>query len=248
MKKYLRIKLLLLIILLQYSCLNITVKPRESKKVKNKCHGECFEADFKGDTLMRGIKRQGLKSGLWKGYKNDTLISVEKFMNDTLQFQLDKDDYIYEKIYLEKISSCILVPENWEINTEFDNKKNLLTAVKDCNTSKVYCSNIILRHDDLTGHTYKDYVLNNREQMLKETGNEIASIEEIDFKSNKGKYEAFQAMYLIKMENNIDLVCVMVWFNYKDKVINFMGTAEESEINTYLLLFSELGNSLTENE
>ena len=182
----------------------------------------------------------GLKRGIWKDYKDNNLISVQKFMNDSLEYKLDKDDYIYEEAYLEAINSYVPVSKHWDTNLTFENKKLLLTSVKDCDNSTGYCPNFIFNYENLDGIPFKDFVLNDRKQIHEN----IEGFKEIEFDKNTGKYESYQLRYL-KHTKGVEIAGLCIWFNFNDKVVIFRGSSEKDDINKYLLLFIEIGNSIT---
>ena len=48
-------------------------------------------------------------------------------------------------------------------------------------------------------------------------------------------------------KDEIEIAGVLIWLELEDKVVIFSGASEKKDINKYLLLFIQIGNSLTLN-
>ena len=240
----------LLLVVLNFSCkidkskeIHNTQNIIKANQVNGKYQGKYLELDSKGNKLKEGYMIDGLKRGIWKDYQDNNLIRVQKFMNDSLEYELDKNDYIYEEVYLEGIDSYVPIPKSWDTNLVFKNKKLLLTSVKDCNNVKEYCPNIVFNYENLDGASFKNFVLNDRRQIHEN----IEGLKEIEFDKNIGKYESYQLRY-IKQTKGIEITGLCIWINLDNKVVIFRGSTEKNDINKFLLLFIEIGNSLTKNK
>ncbi len=220
---------------------SITIK---AKKVNGKYQGKYVELDANGNVLKNGYMIDGLKRGVWKSYENNNLTSVQKYMNDSLQYELDKNDYIYKEVYLEAINSFVPVPKSWDTNIAFEEERLLLTSVKDCDNPSGYCPNIVFSYEVNGGEfSFKDFVLNDKKELLENIDNS----KEISFNKNIGRYESYQLRYKTTIEN-VTITGIMIWFNLDNKIVVFSSATEKSEIDKFVLLFLELGNSITKNK
>lgn len=229
----------LFILFIWFSCSknDIVIK---AEKVDGKYHGKYQELNPNGNKLKEGYMVNGLKHGLWKNYENNDLISVQRFKNDSLEYELDKNDYIYREVYLEQIQSYVPIPKNWDTNVNFENEKLLLTSVKDCDNPEGYCPNIVFTYENLDDISFKDFVFNDRKQLSEN----LEDFKEVKFGKNNGRYDSYELRY-VKRVKGVNTAGLCIWFNFDDKVVIFTSRSEKKEINKYILLFMEVGNSIT---
>ncbi|AWM12957.1 hypothetical protein DI487_03125 [Flavobacterium sediminis] len=247
MKKLLYLTLLIFF----FSCKNEdnTKVPFESNQTKsndqqNNAEEKHIIKDDNGNIIEEGNLLNKQKHGVWKYYEGKNLIAVKRFYKDSLLYVLDKNDYIYNDVYLQKINSFIPVPKNWNTNTVFNDSNTLLTSVKNCDETLNYCPNIVLRFEELNSMKFEDYIRNDKDQIQKDFPN----LKEVSFsKNNIIKQESYIFKYFINYQNE-DIAFLIIWIKNKSKIITYTASSQKSEIEKNLYLFLQIGNSITEKE
>ncbi|RYD59283.1 MAG: hypothetical protein EOP56_00005 [Sphingobacteriales bacterium] len=99
-----------------------------------------------GNLDTQGLLISGMKTGVWKFYNNDNIVGCAYYFNDTITFNLDKDDFITKHICFEGTNMCISAPLSWEIGNI---DKKLHYVKKECRDS--FCPNLGITVDTVNG-------------------------------------------------------------------------------------------------
>jgi hypothetical protein len=233
------------IIIIGFILINLVVCNSSIAQNKNiingKLHGKYIEYNKDSIKLIDGYMSKGLKTGLWKYYKNNTLNKVEKYSNGDFKFTLDHEDYMYKEVYLSKINSYIPIPKRWETNTKFENPKMILTSVKSCTDEFDYCPNIMVNIDSLNTLSLKEYAEKNKTEL--ET--HIENFKVLSFENKKVMHKNLYVLKYSVLKQNINISGLMIFEKKENNVIIIGSSSEKSVINEYNLLFLETGYSIT---
>ncbi|MCO6164536.1 hypothetical protein [Flavobacterium sp. NRK F7] len=235
------------VVFIMYSCKNndsdknLNTNKEKNIVLKKNIEEEYIKRDEKGNLLIKGNLLNNKKHGIWKCYNQGNLTDVIRYNQDTLMYTLDKNDYIYKDVFLEKINSYIPIPKYWELNQVFDDANTLLTAVKKCDDSIAYCQNITLRYEKITSDTFENFVKDYKNQIQ----NSIKSIIIKGFDKNKlYPKDSYILKYYINY-NNTDLAFMTIWIKDNENAIIYTASCEKEELEKNLYLFLQIGNSIT---
>lgn len=247
MKKVITIFLILLITILS-SCKKTNSTEVENKSIKQEkiIDGKFIRKIDNGNTILEGYMVENERSGLWKYYdKKKRLNKVERYNKDSLLFVLDKNDYVYKELYLEKIEAYIPIPSKWELNTNHEDQTVLFSALKSTHKSNTsFSPTMFMNYEKLDNASFDEYVVKEKDNLIEKTKN----LNVINFKKNKtNKHESYRMFYLTTV-NKTQISGVVIWTKVNDKVVIFNGSCSKQEFQEYILLFLEVGNSLTRKE
>lgn len=220
----------------------------ESTDVSNKGDGVYTEKHDNGNVFVRGFLKKGLKEGVWKYYQKDgSLADVYLFSEDSLLFELDKDDFIFSAKSLNKHNASIEIPIKWEVVQEKESSL-LLTANKLCGDSMIFCPNLTVVYESIQKSEIKfeEYIkkcINLLEQKFPYF--KLVAAGDVSNEDHLG----YQITYLMLIDN-VKLGGITTWINNGSDVYIITGMAsneKNSEFLKYKSLFQEITSSFSLN-
>ncbi|MDG1781858.1 MAG: hypothetical protein P8H59_12945 [Flavobacteriales bacterium] len=227
---------LLLALLVCFGC-NSSNNDHEKDKLDSKM--------IDSDVVEIGDYQNGKKNGVWKTFENDSLISVNQYHNDTLQFNLDVNDFRWNSVNLVHPLNSIKVPSLWLEEAFKVENGTVLSWRKDCDKSLDYCPNLSLVQFS-TDEDIDFSVL-----VKKELSNLVKRHEEIKFVAEGeievNQVQGYQVTYLTKTEGMV-LGWVTTWLLQGNDIVVLTGTSlnqGESSFIEYKNLFMEITESVS---
>ncbi|HVU57605.1 MAG TPA: hypothetical protein VHD83_21225 [Puia sp.] len=110
-----------------------------------------------GHIKSTGILVKGQKTSVWKFFDSSfNLLKVQHFSGDSVIYDLDPEDFRFEKKTDEKFGFTIKLPAGW--TTELRDTTVILASRKSCDTTFKFCPNVVITKDNLNKTSFKDYI------------------------------------------------------------------------------------------
>jgi len=195
-----------------------------------------------GNIESVGVNMKNRKFGIWKFFdENEKMTRMARFMNDTLQFEYDKEDFLGKKEKL--LNSTIMIPNSWSEVDHSSEPKILLELNKECTNASSICPNLIVTNENSNGVLFNDYIEKNL--AIPEDNNTFIKVDEKSFKVNGLNAHRVQYKTVIK---GIDIAGAITFIEKNNgEIFIFFVRTENSPNNKdylkYRLMFNDIVNS-----
>jgi hypothetical protein len=206
-----------------------------------KLNGEYKRFHKNGKIAESGTMVNNLKNNIWRFFTEEGILDkVEIYSNDELLFVMNKSDFSLYPKFIESENIEIFIPINWETDIENIYPFVVMTSVKKCDDSFIFCPNItIIREKLQNGNNFNDFV-NMSTKLLQQHLTNFKTI--VSGYVTINGFQAFQIIYLMYVDN-IKLGGITTLINYEEDIYTITGMAcneKNSEFLKYKDLFREI--------
>lgn len=143
---------------------------QSSVSIKNGLKNGTYTSYYpSGKVKETGLMDRNKRTSVWKLYsKSGELEKADVYHGDSVILNLDPAEFRFTEESVKKYGFSVDLPKVW--NTKVDQQGMLLVSSKNC-VGLVYCPNITITKDTLTGQSFQDYALETRDAILESLAN-----------------------------------------------------------------------------
>jgi hypothetical protein len=140
-----------------------------------------------GKVKETGLMDRNKRTSVWKLYsKSGDLEKADVYYGDSIVLNLDPAEFRLKEESVKKYGFSIDLPKAW--NTKVDQQGMLLVSSKNC-VGLVYCPNITITKDTLTGQSFQEYALETRDAILESLANAEVITDHVSTINNAPGYQ-----------------------------------------------------------
>jgi acid phosphatase class B len=189
-----------------------------------------------GQVKETGMLIRGNKNGIWKSFdENGNLLSAVYFYKNEKVIDLDKEDFLFNKVKCEDIA--INLPKNWTIRKNY--KQTLLLAVKPNLNKTAFDPTInVLKVDIPVSVVFSQFIIANKRDLVN-TYKQIKFKEEKEFRIAENA--AYEMLYFVKVDNKkLAVLSTFVQKGNRCYIITCIAEGKGEEFVKYNDLFKEI--------
>lgn len=218
-----------------------------AKKIVAKIKDEKFNGKYlvyskKGMKKVVGLMKNNKKIGYWKEFNEiGDLVRVEKFVNDSLIYEMDVSDFIMENVLIDEYSLSVKLPKEWKKKTNHIDEELLLYTVKKCQETKGICPTLTITTEKLPEKMEFEYFVNETKKIIPKYFDKFKSIQLK--KNNINGLESYKLSYHAKLKD-IVIGGEVTWIKRKNDIFTVTVVAQNDkkykDFLKFRLLFDEI--------